>query len=507
MSEYKPLVLNYLAPPAAKPLGPVLACHAASAAPKSLLPCGVQTISLKEATFDSEHQPTTRVATESIASSQPKGHAPLAIKFAMTAPAEGGAMPGKKITLTCNGVGPCGSARHSTWLVLGEAKGVKHTQVIFSDKSAAAVLKEAMTKARGAAATKIGQGPLSPMGAATAKSFFTVGSYGAEIAARGLGLDLVFDAIYRAGFSRRSLAFSVVTCGNLATSTAISGKVNVTVYPSEKYKIELGFPFVKKSYGGSSRKQTDSWSDGRSTTKAKGFGSEEETPSFKLTVDNQANATSVDFTKYILYARQAEALTETVAKVIKSTPAMGFWVEGGLKLLSGALSLEWQWQEDDARSVKFYWKLAGELTLVEVSLSMNYGVKVLTREVKVQLKLTGTAKIKSSVSSQGLESPTAKGGVLRIPAEGGIEAALTLSGDLAVIAVSAGIKSQLVVDGALRIDFGKSAGGGIGLDVAEVYVDKLVAKVSVKVEKVWEYNREVTVVDGKAVLFKGIASG
>ena len=108
MSGKPPLLFNYLSPTSPALLGPVQTCPKLKASALSLVNCGLQTITLTEATFDKDHKPKTRTAKESISTSQPKGHAPLSIKFAMTAPAEGGRLSGKKVDLTCAGIGPVG---------------------------------------------------------------------------------------------------------------------------------------------------------------------------------------------------------------------------------------------------------------------------------------------------------------------------------------------------------------------------------------------------------------
>ena len=447
---------------------------------------------------------------DSISTSQPKGHAPLSIKFAMTAPAEGGRLSGKKVDLTCAGIGPCGSTSHLIWWEDGTPKQAKHSITVTSPKAAGTVLAESMTKARINEYASIDKLPVGYKQKAFDKvSFFAV-TAGTEVAAKGLGLDLVFDAIYRAGFSRKKHHFNVTTCGNPAKTVTDSGTVDILVYPSEKYKISLTWPAkASKSVTGKRKELVDS--QGNLFENNAKVTSEEETPGFKLKVDDRDHATSVDFTKYIVYARQAETVTDTVKSIFKVVPALGFWIEGSVKILSGSVSVAWQWQEVREREVQLWWQLEGELTLIEASISFNYGFKVLAQSLKAALKITGAFKLKASAGSEGVVAPSYKEKTLLIPAEGSIEVEVGLYGDVAVVKVSAGISLTLKASGGIKIVLSgdtqatETKGGRFGLDIQEVGFERIVGKVSIKVEKVWEYNREVPLTDSGFVLFKGVS--
>jgi hypothetical protein len=415
------------------PIGPNLPCEAPN---KSLVPCGLTEITFTEQTADTEGKPFTRSFTRRVQSTSLSGHAPLVLEVQMTAPPQRTIdIMSRSVVLSASGPGPHDPS-HLKWKEKGLLKdGAVLDLEVQAGKTPIKAFNQSMTHQRrsmrsrnkdgAAAAAAVGQG---------------------VVLVSGIGV--LFDAL--TGLLRRkSRSLTIEACGNPATSTAASGRVDLTIYRRETFEFELTIPLMSK---GASYENT--YRDGAPGE----WGDASEGLTCKLTIDDADSGYSetfeADLSKIEKLIRGVLTLQDTITDLLDNVPKVGVVIEGEIFGPAGVLTVALQWRENQDETVSLGWSVKCDLRLIKAEFELKYGAEFRDCELSVGIEFEGEVSLTLAGGStqKGWEGPTSRGRTILIPMEGKLDVSLLAIADAIVVAAKAGAKFPLKWPGQVEID-------------------------------------------------------
>lgn len=415
------------------PIGPSLPCEAPN---KSVVPCGLTEITFTEQTADTEGKPFTRSFTRQVLTSSLSGHAPLVLEVQMTAPPERTIdIMSRQVILSAKGQGPHDSS-HLKWTETGVVQGAAvHKLQVQAGKTPIKAFNQSMTHQRrslrsrnkdgAAAAVAVGQG---------------------VVLVSGIGV--LFDAL--TGLLRRkSRSLTIDACGNPATETAVSGRVDLTIYRRETFEFELTIPVMSKR---------DSYQNTYNDGAPGEWGEEPDGLTCKLTIYDADSGYSetfqADLSKIEKLIKGVLTLQDMITELLDNVPKPGIVIEGEIFGPAGVLTVALQWRENTDETVSLGWSVKCDLRLIKATFAIKYGVKVRDCELSVGIEFEGEVSLTLAGGStqKGWEGPTSRGRTILIPMEGKLDVSLLATGDAIVIAAKAGAKFPLLWPGQVEID-------------------------------------------------------
>jgi len=415
------------------PIGPSLPCEVPN---KSLVSCGLTEITFTEQTADTEGRPFTRSFTRQVQGTSPAGHAPLVLEVQMTAPPQRTInIMSRSVVLSASGLGPHGPS-HLKWKETGLLKdGAVLDLEVQAGKAPIMAFNQSMTHQRRSLRTRNNDA------AATAVA---VGQ--GVVLVSGIGV--LFDAL--TGLLRReSRSLTIDACGNPATSTAASGRVDLTIYRRETFEFELAIPVMSK---GDSYENT--YRDGAPGE----WGDEPDGLTCKLTIDDADSGYSetfeADLSKIEKLIRGILALKDTTTYLLDNVPKAGLVIEGDIFGPAGVLTVALQWRENQDETVSLGWSVKCDLRFIKAMFAIKGGAKVRGCELSFGLEVEGEVSLTLAGGStqKGWEGPTSRGRTILIPMEGKLDVFLGFTPDAIVIAAKAGAKFPLEWPGQVEID-------------------------------------------------------